>query len=511
MIDKFKSILSDYGVSDILEVPAYTFDGFDGSDELYQSLDDIIINNKKTLIHGDSDPDGAFGAKIVLSTFDRLNFSNYEFYNYKERSHVLTGSAVNYCIYNKFEYMIIVDSSSSDLKNLKKLITFGVKVIVIDHHQCPYDRKDYPKNCLVLNSVIENRTRSEEHFILSAGALVFYLLAEYLDRKQVRFMDLSAYALLTLYSDCIDMSKPLNRAIYYMATDLDTEMLPVYVRHFLHQYDSFRRRFIEFSFIPKINAIFRAERLDLVNDYLFTDHTYGDYADIVAEITKVYEDSRENVNIATDVVKKEVMQNLVVANLSNTSIPVKMHKLYNYTGLVANNISTDYGKPCIVLCDTGDHIKGSFRDCLSRNYLKIFQQFCKADGHNPAFAIELQYHEFNDFMYSLTEKIDKKFFILGVDEPIEIEYEDAIPDITFLRSVALYNEFSGSRLPIATIKKKNTFKCTKSYGKNHNYDYHWGNFTIDSNSYFPPNYQFNVKPVLTKKIKLIVYNRRVIL
>lgn len=511
MINKLNEILSEYGVPDILEIPEYKYEGFDGDDDLFTMLDEIRDNNCKVLVHGDSDPDGAFGSKIVLEALDRVNHSNYEFYKYRERSHVLTVGAVNYCIYNKFDVMIIIDSSSSDMKNIKKLCTFGIKVIIIDHHQCIYNRKDYPSNCLVLNTILENRFRGEEKFILSGGSLTFYLLGEYLSRRSLRFKDLSAYALLTLYSDSVDMTRPLNRAIYYMAVELDHTQLPIYVRHFFHSYDAFRRRFIEFTFIPKINAIFRAERLDLVNSYLFEEHTVEEYTDLVKQITDVHESSRNMVNIATDVVKKEAMNNIVIANLSNTSIPIMLNKLYNYTGLVANNLSTDFGKPCVVLCDTGTEIKGSFRDCLSRNYLKIFQQFCKAEGHNSAFAISLQYHEFSEFMYYIREKIDKKFFILGVDEPIEIEYEQALPDVNFLRSVALYNEFSGVRVPIASIKKKNTFKFSKSYSKTTSYKYHWGEFKIDSSSFLPPNYEFNIKPVLTKKIKLVVYSRSVIL
>lgn len=511
MINKFKSKLEEFGVSDILDFPEFEYTGFRNDERLFESLDFIISNNLRVLINGDPDPDGAFGSKIMIETFNRLNFFNYEFYKYTSKSHTLLDEEVSYAIYNKFDYIIIIDSSTNDMTNLEKLCTFGVKPIVIDHHVAKWELESYPKDCIVINTIIENRLRGEEKYRLSGGALTFYLMSEYLGRKYVRFKDLSAYALITLYSDCIDMTYALNRSIYYMATSLDVAQLPVYVRHFMKNYDIFKRRFIEFSFVPKINAIFRAERLDLVNKYLFEDNKPDEFSFLVEEITNIHSECRDLVNIVTDSVKRENLENIVIANLSNSSVPVKLNKLYNYTGLVANNLSSDYGKPCVVLCDNGEFIKGSLRDGLSRDYLKVFSQFCRADGHNSAFAINLRYHEFTEFIYYLKEKVNKKFFILGVDEPIEVDHDESLPNREFLTQVALFNEFSGISIPIATIKKKNTFRYNKSYSKNSAYTYHWGDFNIDSASFFPPNYEFIIKPILTKKIKLEVYNRNIIL
>lgn len=504
--------LNDYNVpNDILEPVTYEYPGFTGDERLFNAIDDIITNGKSVCIHGDSDCDGVFAAKIWQTLFDRLHYKNYRVHEYKERSHVLTVESVSTIIRSRFNYVLIVDSSTNDMDNLKTFVKFGIIPIVIDHHVANYDLDSYPKECIIINTVIENRLLREDKFRLSGGALSFCLAGEYLKRCNKKWKDLSAYGLITLYSDCIDMTRKLNRGIYYMATSLPTEDLPIYVRHFMHNYDVFCRRFIEFSFAPKINALFRAEVLSVINKYLFKDNTPSEFDKLIKIIIAIHDNSRKLVNKAVDSIKRENLNNIVIANLSSASIPIHENKLYNYTGLVANELSGEYGKPSVVLCDTGTGIKASFRDLLSRNYLPKFKQFCNAAGHGAAFAINLNYMEYNNFMYCLREMIDKKFYILGVQENIELDAGDVTPNSLYLNDVARINEFTGIDIPPVVLLKRNNLKATKAYGNTYNYAYKWGDYKIDSKSLIPPGSIIKIKPVLTKNLKFVVLNRNVMI
>ena len=60
------------------------------------------------------------------------------------------------------------------------------------------------------------------------------------------------------------MSYDLNKSIYNMAINQPLSMYPYYVRDFLGN-KSFRRRFIEFTLVPKINSMFRAEEFGFFN------------------------------------------------------------------------------------------------------------------------------------------------------------------------------------------------------------------------------------------------------
>ena len=510
-METFKEKLKEYDVEDILDYVEYQYPSFTGDEKLFSALDDILTNNKKVYIHGDSDCDGVFAAKIVECFFKKFNHKNYEVHKYLERSHVLTEESVTSAIQKKFDYMIIVDSSVNDLANMRILIKFGITPIIIDHHVPEYGISSYPEEAIVIDTIFENYIRKSNFFKLSGGALTFCLFGRYLELKGMEFKSLAPYALVTLYSDCIDMTRSLNRSIYYMATEIPRNQLPVYFQDFMEDYDVFCRRFIEFTLSPKINALFRAEELKIVNMYLFEDLTTEKRKFLVKQIKMLHDSSRQLVNIATDSIKRENLNNLVIANLNSTSYPIYENKLYNYTGVVANGLSTEYGKPCVVMCDTGTGIKASFRDLLSRNYLPKFKQFCRAAGHGAAFAINLNYTEYNQFMWYLKEKIDKKFYILGVDDNINIESTSISPDVELLDAVALYNEFSGSDVPIALITKRNNLRLIKSYNSFYKYRYQWGDYTINSVSLVPPGMHMRIKPVRTKKLKLIVFNRSVML
>lgn len=533
---EFFDTLSKKGLDTVLSRPLYNYKTFEGDEKLFSFLDDISINNRKVLVHGDGDPDGAFGAKIVLETLKRLGCNNFEFCKYRIKTHILLDEYVYYAIRNKFDYMIIVDSSSQNMDHILSLVNNGVKVIIIDHHVNKYKLEDYPKDSVVLNTTTENNRLGETRYKLSAGALTFYLLSEYLRRKGLYYKDLSAYALLTLYSDCIDMTKPLNRSIYYLATSLPREDLPLYVKHYLTKNEIFCRRFIEFRFIPQINSLFRSENMQLVNEYLFEEHTYPEYSDLLNKINDIYVSVRSSISLVSDIVYKESLNHLIVANLSNVGnssrqvtmesdngrfitnnsflvnnlsndVIKNLNNLYNYTGLVANNLSTEFGKPCITLCDTGKGIKASFRDYLSRNYLSKFKMFCNAEGHPAAFAINLKYNELSDFLFYIREIIDKKYYILKVDEPIEINCDGNLPNSKLLESMALYNEFSGIDYPVAIVSKKNNLKASRTYNKYYSYEYKWGNYKFYSKNVFVPNYVIKLKPVKKAKLNLIVYNR----
>lgn len=513
MIDEFYKSLKDNDISNILEKSVYQYQGFHNDEKLFSMYDDIIANNRKVLIHGDPDPDGVFALKIQQGMFDRLNFSNYTLWKYNSRSHNMENDVVAHAIYNNYDYLIILDSSSNAMDDIRKLVKFGVKVIVIDHHQCDWDYSSYPEDCTIINCTMDNRLRRQEFYKLSAGALTFCLVSEYLKRKERPYKDLSAYALVTLYSDCIDMTRDLNRGIYYMATGLAESVLPICIRHFMERYSVFSRRFIEYTFVPKINALFRAERFDIINRYLLETPDYNECINLVKTIKDNHVETKKKLDTITDIIQKDNLNNLVIANLSSINISINLDKLYNYTGLVANNISQEFGKPCIVLCDNpkDNCIKGSFRDLLSRNYLPRFKQFCSAAGHGAAFGIKIPYSDYADFMRYVKNQIDKKFFILGVRDPIEINCGEEIPNDDLIKLMAQYNEFSGVDVPIALLTKKNNLKAVRGYNSSYQYQYKWGQYVIKSKSRIIPGGLMKVKPVKTKSINLLAYNRNVLL
>lgn len=507
---EFYQYLNSNNLTNLLNRVEFDHPKFLTEDKLYTQFDNIRKNKNKlkVLVHGDCDVDGVFSAKIILEFFKLLKCDNVDFFEYKKRTHNLDYDCVRKAIDEKYSHLIILDSSTNDLPNIYELVNNGVMPIIIDHHNPKYNYNNYPSECVIVNNKIDNGIIGKEKYKLSCGALTFCLCSKYLKQNFINYEYLSSYALATLYSDCIDMTNDLNRGIYYMAVGLETSELPAYFKHFMNYKNvEFNRRFIEFNFCPKINSLFRAEKLEIVNNYFFREHKGLDYTNIINDILKVYEESSKLVNMVVDLFKPNVLNNIVYGDLSNLDIPVKHNKLFNYTGLIANSISQNYGKPCVITCYNGTDIKGSFRDCFSRRYLKIFSQFCKAEGHDAAFGISINNKDYRKFIRYLTDKVDKNFFNLGIPELVKIEINENRPDKKLINDIALYNEFAGIECQKAIITKKNNLTLKKSFSKYYPYCYSFGSFTINSSKKLPPNYNMEIMAIKAEPVRLVIVNK----
>lgn len=442
------------------------------TEKFYMFMEDIIKNGRRVLLDCDYDPDGGFSGVVFKKYFDRVRFNNYFVNKLTKKRHTIDSVFVDKVLMLEYEYVIIVDSSSSELELINRMCDAGVKVIIIDHHECVYEYSDYPENCCIINSRIEMKEKDIEWDSLSACCLVFGLLDDY--NKNYNFVDMDDlihYALITLYSDCCDMSSSYNRSVYFEAMSKEVS-LPDQISFFIGEYQSYKRRFIEFTFVPFINALFRLERFSLLEEFLFNFDNIGamDKQRLCEKIISVKAESQDIVNKCFDLIERTVGENFVVGDLTPLTqfIDLPVEILGNFTGLVANMLGNKYSKTAFVYyhIEGSPFVKGSVRDLYGRNYLRVFKQFSKAGGHNSAFGLSIPTLGFSKFMHTLNE-IDKNYSIKKIEnEPIFTDWDLInIADSDF-KKMAFYNEFSGSFLPVAMVKKV----CTRAMKKT-TYDY----------------------------------------
>ena len=178
-------------------------------------------------------------------------------------------------------------------------------------------------------------------------------------------------------------------------------------------------------------------------------------------------------------------------------------KAGNYTGLVANKLSERYSKTAIVVCESTKYYKGSLRDLYSRAYLPLFKRICFAAGHNAAFGLKINLLELNSFLNKL-ERIDTLFSIENIaNEPIIVEHEYANPDPALIEDIALYNEFSGSTIPVAYISKR--LVGYMPYERNSYYErYEWGDtYFIQSDYKIDFGTKMIIQPIRSGRTKLL--------
>ena len=104
---------------------------------------DIVKNNRSVFIYGDYDPDGLFCALSAHDSLKLLGCTKVRIYKYKKRTHMLDDLAVTECIQAMPDYCIICDTGSSELDKLETLVSYGIKVIILDHHNTIYKYSDF--------------------------------------------------------------------------------------------------------------------------------------------------------------------------------------------------------------------------------------------------------------------------------------------------------------------------------------------------------------------------------
>lgn len=503
----FYEKLAEEGLSNMLTRVSYTPIHFINQDKVNTFLREMLQDeDAKVFVYGDYDVDGAMFTMVTLSTLKKLGVHP-DVFRYRKRTHDLDKEAVRYCIQNKYTHFIIGDTASSDLKTLKMLVSYGVHVLVLDHHMTVYDYDDFKEaGVTIINTTVENAELGKERYHLCAGALAFCVFDSFM-REELgeELEEESAFALVSLYADCMDMSDIINRSLYYKATELSKVSLPKYILHFMNEYQSLNARFIGYWFAPRINSLFRSEHFDVLNEYLFGDVSSSERIQLIERIDEIYSNDREMVGMLSDLVDVEQLQHFVVCNLQTAADkhPKYFSNLPNYTGLVANKLAERYGKTAVAYCSAQNEYKGSVRDPYSRTYLPLFQQICYAGGHGPAFGLKIKLFELSSFLKKL-ETIDQYFHIDDVEnKPLIFTHEYAIPDDGLIEDMALYNEFSGNHLPIAYLQKS-IVGALKPKQTSYYWRYDWGdNYFIQSD--FPLEFGSKVliKPVHTARTKLL--------
>lgn len=499
----FYQILANNNMQDLLQDVEYEAPSFENLGATLQILQEIVNNNASTFIICDYDVDGLMCNLVLYNGLRMCKCTNLHRFEYRSRTHALDPVAIQQCISGRYRYCIIADCGSSDLDLLNQLSSYGVKTILLDHHDCQSDYSDFKKikNLTVINTTLENQV-----FELSAGALCYCVMCQLLQNNNIYEAGLSVYGLISLYADCMDMHDRLNRAIYYKAVKVPQVEIPNEVAIFMNQYQRISARFINFWFSPRINAMFRSNNLNVLNRLFLTESPLVmEVQSCLEEIEAKYTENRELVAKVADIIDVTELDNMIIADIGSVDkhISVKDNLLWNYTGLIANKLSERYSKMAFVYCYHNNEIKASVRDIFGRDFLSLFVRLCNAGGHKPAFGMTIKVFDLKQMLRKL-KQIDKKLTLENVsNEPIVIKYKFLAPDAALIEDIARVNEFAGTNVPVILLQKQ-LVGAIEERKTAYNYKYKWGDFDIQSQHPISFGSWMFLKPIVSLHTKLLV-------
>lgn len=463
----FNDLLEKMNLSDLLKETQFKPILPIGARKFAEVIKEIVTSNSnpRVWIDGDCDCDGYLSAREMQLLFDCLGFTNYGItcHSYK-RHNINTVFYKNLLLTEKPDYVFVLDSSSSNMDLIETSIEAGVKLVIVDHHISTIDRKSLPDSITIINPCIDTYEMGKDSPLNDmACGTVLSLLIEFV----MRTMFPQDYYKLnnehwicgytTLYSD----SCPFNfYNIAYAKMILNSNFhLPAYMEAFKTNYNTLSKKFVSWTFVPRINAMIREEEFALVHEFIFNCSSFLAKNEDISIILETHQRSKEFADSL-----KEESEVVSFPKYKIAFLPDKP-RARNYTGLVAQRFVSEYNMPVIGLIRTDSTYQGSVRVPFDINLLTPFKMVCYAEGHDSAFGIEFDIANYKEITYTLdsilqpieiSDKLSNDTLFISLDKFASTDRE-LLDD---LKNISVYNEFCGRGIPSVYV--------TLTLNRNHN-------------------------------------------
>jgi len=393
-----------------------------GLDQAIQIIDQAIDENKKIVIVGDYDADGATSTTLMILALREM------------------GADVQYLVPDRFKYgygltpkiadlafesyqpdlLITVDNGISSHAGVEQAQAHGMQVIITDHH---LTTKETPKAEAVVNP---NQLGCEFPSKALAGVgVAFYLLANLSSQraklnkstaKMPQYLDLVAlgtYADVASldYNNRILVDAGVKRIQQNQCRAGISALLDIAGR------DPAELKASDLGFVlgPRINAAGRMETMDIGIECLLATDMQTAYA-LARQLNDLNLERRQ----VESQMKQEALVELEALQLDQDNLPVALvmfeeHWHQGVIGIVAGRLKEQFHRPSIIFAADKDgvHIKGSarsidgihIRDCIEKvaeQYPHLVSHF---GGHAAAAGLTIQKQHFEEFKQVFTQLI----------------------------------------------------------------------------------------------------------
>ena len=413
----------------------------------------LKLKDKHILIVGDYDCDGICATVIIKRLLEYLKITN----SYYIPSRISEGYGLNKDIVllaskHKYDVIITVDNGVGAIEALNLALENNIKVMIIDHHEY----LTMPKCYGFIHAKLLNKNFNK----LSAGALCYLL-------SSLFYKDDYSLVLggLSILSDMVGVLNYNRYLLKKMIEILNRE--DIYQIRLLNEvpatYES-----LSFNCIPKINAVSRMgyNANILVKYFLAQKDECLKMLDSINKIN-IYRklETRYEYDLALSMFNKDDKLPLIISSDFKEGI----------CGLIANKITINYNKPCLVFLKEDGLLKGSGRSGENfniYNYLsKVKDLFLSFGGHGQACGVKLSIDKLASLKAYINNN-DCKFIDLDKDV-ISIDIKDLnyglLKQINKLKPFGI--DFKEPLIHISNFKYKSKYLIKNKYPK----------FTIDKN------------------------------
>jgi len=400
---------------------------FDQFDVALKLLESVISENRRILIIGDFDADGATASAVAIKALRMMGAKYVDFLvpNRFEHGYGLSPEIVNEAKKEKDPDLIItVDNGISSIEGTSLARSLGINVIITDHHLPP---AILPDANAIINPNLKGCKFSSKN--LAGVGVCFYMFSalkthleglNYFEKNDISMPDLRELLDLVALGTVADVVKLDQNNRILVSEGLKrirqkhcSKGILAILELTKRPIESLQASDLGFSVAPRINAAGRLSDISQGISCLLSEDI-NDARRYAANLEKFNKERRE---------EQSRMQDEALAIVAEQSIDESPFAISLYdeswhegiVGIVAGRLKEDYQCPCAVFAKSGKLLKGSIRsipdvhikdllDLIDRDNPALIEKF---GGHAMAAGLSIPPENFLQFKEAFSGAISK--------------------------------------------------------------------------------------------------------
>lgn len=325
------------------------------------------------------------------------------------------------------DLMIVVDCGTNSKESIDYLKSLGIFVIIIDHHKLTTELSE---NGLLINPHVNDHGQENSGwFNLSASGLVFKFLHGLIkyrkglndpianEIKLSQIIDLAGMGAIADLVPLQEENRILARyALHHLRNNKRLGLLALLKESRVSNLATLSSSDISFKLAPRINASGRLSDASLPVELLLTDQS---------EFARKSAKQLGELNNERQTIQKKMVEE-AESQISDFETDQSSYILHNekwhpgVVGIVASRISRKLNRPCLILGNEGEILKGSGRSVGGVDLVKVLTE-CESHlehwgGHPMAVGVTLSQQKLNAFSKAFNQAMNR-FYPKGIPEP----------------------------------------------------------------------------------------------
>jgi len=357
-----------------------------------------LKNQNKILIIGDYDVDGCMSTSLLVNFLKEKN-ANIDYFipdRFKDGYGASKDLVIKLIKQFDPKLIIFLDCGSSSYDATEYINTKKIQTLIIDHHNTKYP---YPVVNVFINPKKNSEYKNYDYLCTTFLTYLFIDLYIKLTNDVFSIQNNLILVLLATVSDVMPIrgiNKILSKKVL-SEFDIDKNFVLKNISKKLNIKKKLELYELGYKIGPVVNAAGRLANANQIIE-LFTTKSSNQISEIVENICKL-NDKRKSI-------ENKILNELELEKFNDKKGIIFIYKSNLHEGLIgiiAARIKEYFNKPCFVLTNSNNILKGSARSTADFNIGELIQKLCllgitiNGGGHNLAAGVSLKKSKFNEF------------------------------------------------------------------------------------------------------------------